>query len=156
MAIDIGHFGSFPLSFTGRYDHCPRVASISPKERYRIVGSSQQLCEKLTDMLVGRRNEALESLRQLRGTDFNCELELRQLESSLSAEMKTVFHWSVLLQPWAFKPIAAAFGVMFFIGLSGINAASFNVVDIFRAAGSSIDGGVCAIILNTTQVVIIS
>ena len=107
-------------------------------------------------MLVGRRNEALESLRQLRGTDFNCELELRQLESSLSAEMKTVFHWSVLLQPWAFKPIAAAFGVMFFIGLSGINAASFNAVDIFRAAGSSIDGGVCAIILNTTQVVIIS
>jgi len=101
----------------------------------------------------GRRNEALESLRQLRGTDFNCELELRQLESSLSAEMKTVFHWSVLLQPWAFKPIAAAFGVMFFIGLSGINAASFNAVDIFRAAGSSIDGGVCAIILNTTQAV---
>jgi len=66
--------------------------------------------------------------------------------------MVTAWQWSDLVKPWVYKPIATAGGVMIFVGLSGINVASFYSVDIFQAAGSSINGIVCAIILNITQV----
>jgi len=102
----------------------------------------------------GRRREALQSLRQLRGPDFNIELELKQLEESLKAEMATVPRWSDLSEPWAYKPTAAAAALMFFVGLSGVNPASFNAVAIFNAAGSTIDDNLCAVILNVTQVVV--
>ena len=57
-------------------------------------------------------------------------------------------------EPWAYKPTAAAAALMFFVGLSGVNPASFNAVAIFNAAGSTIDDNLCAVILNVTQVVV--
>jgi len=99
----------------------------------------------------GRRAEALQSLRWLRGKDFNIESEMEELESSVDAELANVTRASDLLHPWAYKPILTALALMSFQQVIGINAALFNSVEIFRSAGSSLDGLVSAVILNSIQ-----
>jgi len=99
----------------------------------------------------GRRAEALQALRWLRGKEFDVEPELNKLEKSVEAEMATVTHASDLLKPWAYKPILTALGLMSFQQIIGINAALFNAVDIFTAAKSDLDGLVSAILLNGIQ-----
>ena len=102
--------------------------------------------------LKGRRAEALQALRWLRGKEFDVEPELNKLEKSVEVEMATVTHASDLLKPWAYKPILTALGLMSFQQIIGINAALFNAVDIFTAAKSDLDGLVSAILLNGIQV----
>jgi len=99
----------------------------------------------------GRRAEALQSLRWLRGKDFNIESEMEELEASVDAELANVTRASDLLHPWAYKPILTALALMSFQQVIGINAALFNSVEIFRSAGSSLDGLVSAVILNSIQ-----
>ena len=94
----------------------------------------------------------MQSLRWLRGKDFNIESEMEELEASVDAELANVTRASDLLHPWAYKPILTALALMSFQQVIGINAALFNSVEIFRSAGSSLDGLVSAVILNSIQV----
>lgn len=51
------------------------------------------------------------------------------------------------------KPLVIALGLMLFQDLTGINAVVFYTVNIFQAAGSTIDGNYATIIVGTVQLV---
>jgi len=46
------------------------------------------------------------------------------------------------------KPLSISLGLMFFQQFSGINAVIFYTVQIFKDAGSTIDGNLCTIIVG--------
>ena len=100
-----------------------------------------------------RRAEALLALRWLRGDAFDVDSELAEMEASYQIEKATVSGWSDVIQPWALKPILTSIGLMVFTQLCGVNAAQFNAVDIFRTSGIAISGVICAVILNSSQVI---
>jgi facilitated trehalose transporter len=61
--------------------------------------------------------------------------------------------FSDIIKPAVYKPVLIGIGLMVFQQLSGINAALFNSVEIFRLSGSSLDGLVSAVILNFVLVI---
>ena len=92
----------------------------------------------------------------LRGSEFNVDAELAQIEARVRDELSQQdFKMSDLWRPKLYKPLLVGIGLMVFQQFSGINAALFNSVDIFRLAGSSLDGLVSSVILNLVLVLII-
>lgn len=81
------------------------------------------------------------------------DAELAQIEARLHDELSQPdFKMSDLWHPKLYKPLIVGIGLMVFQQFSGINAALFNSVDIFRLAGSSLDGLVSSVILNLVLV----
>lgn len=101
---------------------------------------------------VGRSHEAEQAMTWLRGAEYNIGPEMALMEARLKIEMAQSSRFSDLFKPWALKPMLAAMALMFFQQFSGINAALFNAVAIFTAAGSSLDSLVSAVLLNVDQV----
>lgn len=102
----------------------------------------------------GLRNDAINSLRWLRGNEFDVELEISELEISVENDMAVDSKASDLLRPWAYRPIIVALLLMIFQQVSGINAVLFNAVDIFIFAGSTIEPLVANILINVIQLVV--
>ena len=101
----------------------------------------------------GRDGEARKSLVWLRGSEFDVDAELAQIEARLHDELtRQNFKLSDLWRPRLYKPLLVGVGLMVFQQFSGINAALFNSVDIFRLAGSSLDGLVSSVVLNLVLV----
>lgn len=101
---------------------------------------------------IGKSSEARDSLKWLRGPEFDMEPELSQMETRVRIELAQKSRFSDLWSSWAWKPVMVAIGLMIFQQLSGINAALFNAVAIFESAGSELDTLVAAVLLNVDQV----
>lgn len=91
-------------------------------------------------------------MKWLRGSAYNMEPELALMEARVRIELSQKGRFSDLWSAWAWKPVLVAIGLMIFQQLSGINAALFNAVAIFEAAGSQLDTLVSAVLLNVDQV----
>ena len=104
----------------------------------------------------GRPEEAEQAMKWLRGPEYTIGPEMALMEARLKIEMAQSSRFSDLFKPWALKPMLVAMALMFFQQFSGINAALFNAVAIFTAAGSSLDSLVSAVLLNVDQVLISS
>lgn len=58
-----------------------------------------------------------------------------------------------LLKGSVWKPLSISMGIMFFQQFTGINAMVFYTVNIFKSAGSSIDGRYATIIVGVVQLI---
>nr|CAH0110442.1 unnamed protein product [Daphnia galeata] len=97
----------------------------------------------------GRLEEAEVALLWLRGQNYNyVKAELSRIEALIMEDAAQESRFSDIIKPAVYKPVLIGIGLMVFQQLSGINAALFNSVEIFRLSGSSLDGLVSAVILN--------
>ena len=103
---------------------------------------------------AGRLDEAEGSLLWLRGNDYNyVKAELSRIEALIAEDAAQESKFSNITRPGVYKPVLIGIGLMVLQQLSGINAALFNSVEIFRLSGSSLDGLVSAVILNLVLVI---
>lgn len=125
---------------------------LSEKKRY-ILYSQSVYSENLNFQGKGRRAEASSALKRLRGGfyDVNAELNQIQKEAEDNANRRSSVFDLVRL-PAPRKALLICFAGMAFQQLSGINAVIFYTVNIFEAAGSSLDSAVAAILVSVVQV----
>jgi SP family facilitated glucose transporter-like MFS transporter 8 len=102
-----------------------------------------------------RTEDAKKSLQYYRGSSYNIWKELQDLEEDISESTKTKVSIRDLVSSKGIrKALTVSLGLMIFQQLSGVNAVIFYSVDIFNAAGSTLDPNVAAIIVGVVQVVV--
>ena len=102
-----------------------------------------------------RTEDAKKSLQYYRGTSYNIWRELQDLEKDISESTQAkVSIRDLISSKGTRKALVVSLGLMIFQQLSGINAVIFYSVDIFDAAGSTLDPKVAAIIVGVVQVVV--
>lgn len=89
-------------------------------------------------MKQNNREEAKKALQRLRGSAYDCDAELKEIQQTLdqsdSAQNSFI---DVLKTRASIKANIITFGLMFFQQFSGVNAVIFYAGFIFKAAGSS-------------------
>ncbi|WP_266143598.1 MFS transporter [Escherichia coli] len=96
-----------------------------------------------------KTKRAHKALQWLRGKDADVTAELHEIEKNHLDSIKNAPASALdLFNRSNIKPITVSMGLMFFQQLSGINAVIFYTVDIFRDAGSTIDGNLSTIIVG--------
>ncbi|XP_049803573.1 facilitated trehalose transporter Tret1-like isoform X1 [Schistocerca nitens] len=96
-----------------------------------------------------KNKRAHKALQWLRGKDADVTAELHEIEKNHLDSIKNAPASALdLFNRNNIKPITVSIGLMFFQQLSGINAVIFYTVDIFRDAGSTIDGNLSTIIVG--------
>lgn len=100
-----------------------------------------------------REERARKALVWLRGKEADVEPELKGLMRSQadSDRQATKNQFMELLKRNNLKPLSISLGLMFFQQFSGINAVIFYTVQIFKDAGSTIDGNICTIIVGVVN-----
>jgi SP family facilitated glucose transporter-like MFS transporter 8 len=102
-----------------------------------------------------KTEEAKKSLQYYRGSSYNFWKELQDLEKDISKSTQEEASIRDLVSSVGTrKALIISLGLMIFQQLSGINAVIFYSVDIFYAAGSTLDPKVAAIIVGVVQVVV--
>ncbi|KAJ8880454.1 hypothetical protein PR048_016924 [Dryococelus australis] len=98
-------------------------------------------------LMRGKKDEALKSLRWLRGCEYDVHQELRSIEQFVaeSRKSKVSFREALTTRP-ALRALMICSGVMIFQQGSGIKAIVFYAVTIFKHSGSSLDPYICTII----------
>ncbi|XP_047483521.1 facilitated trehalose transporter Tret1-like [Penaeus chinensis] len=103
-------------------------------------------------VLKGRDEEARKVIRQLRGEHINVDEEIHNYRAmNEGREGRTV--WRGLMQPRILKNlgiVSMLFVIVFFSGFFIVNA---NASRMFKAAGSTIDANLAAIIINIVQLI---
>ncbi|KAF7286241.1 hypothetical protein GWI33_006712 [Rhynchophorus ferrugineus] len=102
----------------------------------------------------GKKDKAQSSFQRLRGKDYDATEETKSIQSAIDKEeeLKDVF-WSTLKTKQGKKSSLICFMLMFYQQLSGINAVMFYSGAIFIDAGSTVDPGICTIIIGVVQVI---
>lgn len=97
-----------------------------------------------------REERARKALVWLRGKEADVEPELKGLLRSQADDERQARQNQLmeLLKRNNLKPLSISLGLMFFQQFSGINAVIFYTVQIFKDAGSTIDGNICTIIVG--------
>ncbi|KAM4578851.1 solute carrier family 2, facilitated glucose transporter member 8 [Fundulus diaphanus] len=99
----------------------------------------------------GKRREAEEALRFLRGPDAPIEWECARIEDACD-EQGSTFHLSDLTDPGVFKPLLISVLLMFFQQMTGINAIMFYAENIFEQAHFK-ESDLASVIVALIQVV---
>ncbi|KAM4617108.1 solute carrier family 2, facilitated glucose transporter member 8 [Polymixia lowei] len=99
----------------------------------------------------GKRREAEEVLRFLRGPDAPVEWECARIEDACD-EQGARFQMSDLKDPGVYKPLVIGIMLMFFQQLTGINAIMFYAETIFEQANVN-NSDLASVIVGLTQVV---
>lgn len=100
-----------------------------------------------------KRSQAEKSLRKLRGSSYNINVELNELQNDINKSMQARSSVMELITRKAtIKGLIISLGLMLFQQLSGVNAVIFYSVSIFETAGSSLDPAVATIIVGVVQV----
>ncbi|XP_069690031.1 facilitated trehalose transporter Tret1-like isoform X2 [Periplaneta americana] len=103
---------------------------------------------------VGKMDAAKKALRYFRGPQYEVDRELADLQKAArDASREETSLQDLVSTPGARRALVVGLGLMVFQQLSGINAVIFYSVDIFEAAGSTLDPKVAAIIVGVVQVV---
>lgn len=101
-----------------------------------------------------KKNDAIASLKRLRGSDYNCTEELEEIEKTLQSDgASKVSYVQVLKTRAAVMSLIICFCLMFFQQMSGVNAIIFYTSSIFAEAKSSLDASTATIIVGVFQVV---
>ncbi|XP_076055625.1 facilitated trehalose transporter Tret1-like [Oratosquilla oratoria] len=101
----------------------------------------------------GKNEEARESLHFYRGKNYNVENEMKYINDFLDATKQKNLQLKDLKKPYILKPLLISLPLMFFQQFSGINAITFNVIFIFKEAGSTLPDSLSSIIIGIMQVV---
>jgi SP family facilitated glucose transporter-like MFS transporter 8 len=106
-------------------------------------------------MKKNRTEDAKKSLQYYRGRSYNIWKELQELEQDIreSSQEKASIR-DLVSSSGTRKALIISLGLMLFQQLSGVNAVIFYSVDIFDAAGSTLDPNIAAIIVGIVQVVV--
>uniref|UniRef100_A0A3Q2R0R4 Solute carrier family 2, facilitated glucose transporter member 8 n=1 Tax=Fundulus heteroclitus TaxID=8078 RepID=A0A3Q2R0R4_FUNHE len=99
----------------------------------------------------GKRREAEEALRFLRGPDAPIEWECARIEDACD-EQGSTFHLSDLTDPGVYKPLLISVLLMFFQQMTGINAIMFYAENIFEQAHFK-ESDLASVIVALIQVV---
>eukprot|EP00064_Thunnus_orientalis_P016550 superscaffoldBa00003311_g16616 len=99
----------------------------------------------------GKRREAEEALRFLRGPDAPVEWECARIEDACD-EQGSSFQMSDLKDPGVYKPLVIGIMLMIFQQLTGINAIMFYAENIFEQAHFK-DSDLASVIVGLIQVV---
>ncbi|XP_047238487.1 solute carrier family 2, facilitated glucose transporter member 8 [Girardinichthys multiradiatus] len=99
----------------------------------------------------GKRREAEEALRFLRGPDAPIEWECARIEDACN-EQGSTFHLSDLKDPSIFKPLLISILLMVFQQMTGINAIMFYAENIFEQAHFK-DSDLASVIVALIQVI---
>lgn len=102
-----------------------------------------------------KRAQAEKSLRILRGSSYNINVELNELQNDINKSMQAQSSVMELITRKAtVKGLVVSLGLMIFQQLSGVNAVIFYSANIFQAAGSTLDPAVATIIVGIVQVLV--
>ncbi|XP_018019695.1 facilitated trehalose transporter Tret1 [Hyalella azteca] len=97
----------------------------------------------------GRDQEALESLKFLRGPNYPVQSELRNMRLALHERNTKQVHFTELfLTPHLARPFMVSVTLMFFQQFSGANAVLFNLSTIFKSAGTDIPESLSSVIVG--------
>ncbi|XP_057339495.1 uncharacterized protein LOC130676995 [Microplitis mediator] len=102
----------------------------------------------------GRKPEASIALGVFRGDGYDTSEEITDMQKEVeenATRKSSVF--DLIKTSGARRAVLASFGTMAFQQLSGVNAVIFYTVTIFKAAGSSLNSDVAAIIVALVQAV---
>lgn len=99
----------------------------------------------------GKRREAEEALRFLRGPDASVEWECARIEDACD-EQGSSFHMSDLRDPGVYKPLVIGVMLMLFQQMTGINAIMFYAESIFQQAHFK-ESDLASVIVGLIQVV---
>ncbi|KAM4745140.1 solute carrier family 2, facilitated glucose transporter member 8 [Anableps anableps] len=99
----------------------------------------------------GKRREAEEALRFLRGPDAPIEWECSRIEDACD-EQGSTFHLSDLKDPGVFKPLLISILLMVFQQMTGINAIMFYAQNIFEQAHFK-ESNLASVIVALIQVI---
>lgn len=101
-----------------------------------------------------RNEEAIKSLKWLRGSEYDYSAELTELQDDhnerLAAKVSII---GALTRKASIKALIISIGLMFFQQMSGINAVIFYTGFIFNAANTGIDPSIATIIVGVMQVI---
>uniref|UniRef100_A0A0P5NG88 Sugar transporter n=1 Tax=Daphnia magna TaxID=35525 RepID=A0A0P5NG88_9CRUS len=102
-----------------------------------------------------REDEARRALQRLRGkrTDIDAEFVRIKENQEKNDKKEHKIQPRELLKGSVLKPLSISMGIMFFQQFTGINAMVFYTVNIFKSAGSSIDGRYATIIVGVVQLI---
>ena len=102
-------------------------------------------------LLHNKKQDAINSLKYLRGPHADVEDEIRDIEESMDSDEKV--SWRELFKKSEmFQPLKIAMGLMFFQQFSGINVVMFYSVSIFEKSGNG-NGSFVTIIIGAVQVI---
>lgn len=102
-----------------------------------------------------KRSEAEKSLRTLRGSSYNINVELNELQNDINKSAQASSSVMELITRKAtIKGLIVSLGLMLFQQLSGVNAVIFYSVAIFEAAGSTLHPSIATIIIGVVQVLV--
>ncbi|XP_076055621.1 facilitated trehalose transporter Tret1-like isoform X2 [Oratosquilla oratoria] len=102
----------------------------------------------------GRNEEARESLHFYRGKNYNVENEMRYISEFLNAtKQNKKLQLKDLKKPYILKPLLICLPLMFFQQFSGISPITFNMIFIFKEAGSTLSDSLSSIIIGVVEVV---
>lgn len=104
---------------------------------------------------TGRTDDAARALEWLRGSRYNIQVELHQIETRVQNDRNHIIRFANISYPWAYKPVLIGIILMVLQQFSGMNAASFNSAEIFRIADLGFDRLVGVVLINATQVFMI-
>lgn len=82
--------------------------------------------------LQGREEEAIKSLKWLRGQNYNLDSELADIKMNIERSRNEKLSWASFRTPAAKKSLAIGFWLMFFQQFIGPNAVVFNTTKIFK------------------------
>lgn len=101
-----------------------------------------------------RLKQAREALQWFRGSEYDIESEITDMQNSLEKERnEKVPLLQAFSTPAAKRGLLIGLGVMFIQQFGGINAVVFYTVKIFKDAGSSLDPNIATIIVGTIMMV---
>ena len=98
--------------------------------------------------MIGRYNQARESLQWYRGAKTDIDDELMDIEKNYKSSSSESNSIKELLRLAYVRPLLISLGLMFFQQMSGINAVIFYTVSIFEKSGGSVDSNLSSIIIG--------
>lgn len=102
----------------------------------------------------GKKEDAIRSLKWLRGSDYDYTAELADMQAQHEEnKANKVSIGAALARRATLKALFISLGLMCFQQMSGINAVIFYTKGIFEAANTGIDSGVATIIVGVMQVI---
>lgn len=105
-----------------------------------------------------KSEEATKSLAKLRGSTYNLEREIQQLEdfnlktnNNKKSSPKEIL--AALLSPSTLKPFGILFLYFMMYQFSGVNAITFYAVEIFQDSGTTMNKYMCTILLGVVRLI---
>ncbi|XP_045123781.1 facilitated trehalose transporter Tret1-like [Portunus trituberculatus] len=102
-------------------------------------------------VVTGKEDKAVEVLLDLRGHHADVKQEISSYKDFNKQQEGSTGSWRTLAQPDVLKSLLVVSGLFFLVAFTGFLAVNSYSVQVFEAAGSSVDSGLASIILMVLQ-----